>query len=222
MFSACASPLPPPTVTEQEAADAALNILSHIQIKEISNAFHNLSERSYTWHDRTENRNSHQYESFTRLAHVDTSGVLTVIAGADSVGDLSTVIAAMIPGDSPYFMNRFKDEFSYEIEKASQYWSHTVGRITIHARPRSTQNFRSASFIYDSDSSKIVAANFHYHSRKILFEESSRYMVQLRPVGTAWVPYRLSIHTALLLPFGKQQIFARNVTFYNYITRSGD
>ena len=218
----CSAPLPPPSETEQEAANAALEILFQSRMDEILNAFDEIATWSYTRHDRTENRSAREYESFTHLVNVDTSGSITVITGLDSVTalDLSGLVEAMMPNDVPYLMERFKDEFSYQIQQDTTYWAHPAYGITIQARPGSTQGGVTASYVYDAASNKLISANLHNFSSTILFEESSRYQLQLRPIGTAWVPYRLSAHVTLKLPFGQEQIFARNVTFYNYTVRS--
>ena len=218
LLSACSSPVPLPAGSEQQ--EAALNLLSHIQEEQILDTFHQLSKWSYTRHDHTVNRNSHRYQSSIQLARIDSSSVFTVMAGSDSVADLSTIIAAIIPEEAPYLIDRFMDEFFYETEEHTRYWSHPAGKITIQARPKSSQNIRSASFLYVSNFEKLVAANFHYHNKTILFEESSHYKIALRPAGTEWVPHRLSVDITMKLPFGKQQRFTRNVTFYNYISRS--
>ena len=218
----CSAPLPPPSEKEQEAADAALAILSQSQTDEILNAFDEIATWSYSRHDRTENRTAPEYESFTRLVKVDTSGSVTVIVGSDSVEalDLSGLAEAMMPDDLPYLMERFKDEFSYQIREDTTYWTRPAYEITIQARPGSAQEGVMASYIYDTASNKLISANLHNFSSTILFGESSRYLLQLRPIGTAWVPYRLSAHVTLKLPLGQEQIFARNVTFYNYTARS--
>lgn len=218
----CSAPLPPPSETEQEAADAALKILSQSQTDEILNAFDEIATWSYTRHDRTENRTAREYESFTRLVKVDTSGSVTVIVGSDSVEalDLPSLAEAMMPDDVPYLMERFKDEFSYQIQEDTTYWTHPAYEITVQARPGSAQQGVTASYMYDAASNKLISANLHNFSSTILFGESSRYQLQLRPIGTAWVPYRLSTHVTLKLPLGQEQIFARNVTFYDYTARS--
>ena len=218
----CSAPLPPPSETEQEAADAALKILSQSQTDEILNVFDEIGTWSYTRHDRTENRSAREYESFTRLLKVDTSGSVTAIMGLDSIAalDLSGLAEAMLPDDVPYLMERFKDEFSYQIREDTTYWTRPAYEITVQARPGSSQGEMAASYVYDAASNKLISANLHNFSSTILFGESSRYQLQLRPMGTTWVPYRLSAHVKLKLPFGQEQIFARNVTFYNYTARS--
>ena len=218
----CSTPLPPPSETEQETADAALEILSQSQTNEILNAFDEIATWSYTRHDRTENRTAREYESFTRQVRFDTSGSATVIMGSDSVAalDLSGLAEAMIPDDVPYLMDRFKDEFSYQIREDTTYWTRPAYEIIIQARPGSAQEGITASYMYDAVSDKLISANLHNFDSTILFGESSRYQLQLRPIGAAWVPHRLSAHVILKLPFGQEQIFARNVTFYDYTPRS--
>lgn len=220
----CSTPLPPPSETEQEAADAALEILSQSQTDEILNAFDEITTWSYTRHDRTENRTAHEYESFTHLVKVDPSGSVTVIMGSDSIEalDLSGLAEAMIPDDVPYLMERFKDEFSYQIREDTTYWTRPAYEITVQARPGSAQEGVMASYMYDAVSNKLISVNLHNFSSTILFGESSRYQLQLRPIGTVWVPHRLSAHVTLTLPFGQEQIFARNVTLYNYTARSAN
>ena len=218
----CSSPTPPPSKTDQESAVAALTVLSQNKINEIANSFDELVTMSYHQHDRTENRSANSYESSHHVVHLDRYGSVTNIIGEDSVAttDLSGLIDAMISDDAPYLSERFKDEFFYQIEVDTTYWSYPTHQITIQARPGNSQDVLSASYIYDAASGKILSVGLHNYSNSILFEESSRYQFQLRPVGRDWLPYRLSAHTTLKLPFGQEQIFARNVTFYNYSNRS--
>ena len=208
---------------EQEAASAALDVLSEVQLDGILSAFNELPNWSYTRYDFTENRNAHQYESSTHLVRVDSSGSLTVIIGSDSMiaTDLSDTVEAMMPDDTPYLTERFKDDFYYDMRGDTSYWSRPAHKITIRSRPGSDQDIFEASYILDASSNKLVHTSFHKYNRTILFEELSRYNLQLRPVGATWLPYRLNTHVTLKLPSGQQQIFVRNVIFYNYIARPG-
>ncbi len=218
-YTACSPSLPPPSKTEQEAFEA----LSSIEMDGILNAFRELSVWSYTRHDFTENRGVQEYEFAVQLVHTDSSGSAVVIAGSDSaaVADWSEIVEAMMPGDAPYLAERFRDDFLYQIREDTSYWSRPAGAIIIKSRPGSGQDIMEASYLYDDASRALVSASFHKYNRTILFEELSRYRLQLRPAGTVWVPYRLITHVTLRLPSGQQQVFARNVTFYNYIARAG-
>ncbi len=218
----CSSPLPPPSPTEQGSIDAAWEILSQSQMDELLTAFDEIVNWSYIRHDRTENRSAHQYESFTNLVMVDSFGAITASSELDSADtlDLSELASTMMPVEVPYLMERFKDDFSYTIQEDTTYWSRPAYEISIRARPGSKEVGMTASYLYDSGSNKLISADLHHSSNTILFGESSRYQLQLRPVGATWMPYRLSAYVTLKLPFGQEQIFGRDVTFYNYTPRS--
>ncbi|MCY4159778.1 MAG: hypothetical protein OXE92_10180 [Bacteroidetes bacterium] len=220
-WASCSSPLPPPSEAEQEIADAALETLSGVQVNEILNAFNELSNWAYTRHDHIQNRSARQYESSKYLINVDSEGLSVMTLGPDTaaVTNLSSIVEAIMPEESPHLMERFKDDFSYHMNEDTSYWSYPAHKIIIKGRPGSTQDIVTASYVYDAASRKLISASFHTYSSTILFEELSYYQIQLRPTGTAWVPYRLNMHVTLRLPFGQQQVFARNVTFYNYIAR---
>ncbi len=220
-FMACSSPFPPPSETEQATADSALKLLSQIRMDDISEAFQEISNWSYTRHDRTEKRSVDEYSSFTHLVKVPPSGSPIVILGSDSilVTNLSSTIKAIVPDDAPYLIHRFKDQYQYGIGKDTIYWSQPVNEITINTRLGSTEEILDASYLYDPRSWKLVSTTFHRHSESILLEESSRYRLQLRPVDNEWVPYRLSMHLSIRLPFGRLQTYAHDITFYDYSTR---
>ncbi len=218
----CSSPLPPPSPTEQESTDAAWEILSQSQMDEFLTTFDEIVNWSYIRHDRTENRRAHQYESFTNLVTVDSFGAITASSELDSADtlDLSELASTMIPAEVPYLMERFKDEFYCTIKEDTTYWSRPAYEISIQARPGSKQVGMGASYLYDASSNKLISADLHYSSNTILFGESSSYQLQLRPVGATWMPYRLNASVTLKLPFGQEQIFGRNVTFYSYSPRA--
>ena len=126
----------------------------------------------------------------------------------------------MIPEEAAYLLDRFKDEFSYQIQEDINYWSHPARAITVTARPGANQDIQSASYVFDDSSGKLVSLSFRNHTQTILFEETSHYQLQLRPgPDGAWVPYRLASRVTLQLPSRQQRLFARNITFYGYITR---
>jgi len=219
----CSPPLPPPSQMEQETADVVLESLSRIEMDKFLNVFNELSDWSYTRYDHLENRSAHKYESSIHLVRIDSSGSPIILTGSDSsvVTDLSSIVEATMPSEeAPYLTDRFKGNFSYRMRKDSIYWSHPVHEIVIQGRSGSDQDVLTASYIYDTVSNQLVSARFHEYNHTILFEQISRYHLQLRPMGAKWVPYRLSMHVTLKLPFGQQQIFARNVIFYNYNARS--
>lgn len=218
LLISCSPPLPPPSEAERETANTALELLSENQTNEIYTAFEEIADWSYIRHERTEHRSAQKYESYTHAVRVDPTSSMEILNGPDSIAltDLSGLIDAMVPVDPPYLTERFKDEFSYAIREDTIYWSRPAYEIKIQARSGSTQGKIMASHIYDAASHKLIAANLHNFSSTVLFEESSRYQFQLQPIGTTWVPYRLNAQVTLNLPFGREQIFARNVTFYNY------
>ncbi len=218
----CSSPLLPPSAEEREAADTILEILSSTQTSDISNAFSEVLERPHIRHDRTEGRGGREYDSSTRLIQIDSSGTTVMAVGSDSTGsgDLPALVAVMIPEEAAYLLDRFKDEFSYQIQEDINYWSHPARAITVTARPGANQDIQSASYVFDDSSGKLVSLSFRNHTQTILFEETSHYQLQLRPgPDGAWVPYRLASRVTLQLPSRQQRLFARNITFYGYITR---
>jgi hypothetical protein len=218
----CSSPPLPPSAEEREAADAILEILSTTQTSDISDAFSKALEWPHIRHDRTEGRGEHSYNSLTNLVRVDSSGASVIVAGSDSTdsGDLSALVDDIIPDEAAYLLDRFKDEFLYRIQEDAHYWSQPAHVVTITARPGANQTVQYASYVFDDSSEKLVSLSFRNHTQTILFEETSQYQLQLRPGpdGT-WVPYRLVTRVALQLPSRQQRLFARNVTFYGYITR---
>ena len=218
LLISCSPPLPPPSEAERETANAALELLSKNPTNEIYTAFEEIADWSYIRHERTENRSAQKYESYTHAVKVDPTSSPEILIGPDSIAltDLSGLINAMVPVDPPYLTERFKDEFSYAIQEDTIYWSRPAYEIRIQARSGSTQRKIMASHIYDAASHKLIAANLYNFNSTVLFEESSRYQFQLQPIGTIWVPYRLNAQVTLNLPFGREQVFARNVTFYNY------
>ncbi len=218
LLISCSPPLPPPSETERKTANAALELLSKNQTNEIYTAFEEIVDWSYIRHERTENRSAQNYESYTHAVKVDPASSTEILIGPDSIAltDLSGLINAMVPVDPPYLTERFKDEFSYAIQEDTIYWSRPAYEIRIQARSGSTQGKIMASHIYDAASHKLIAANLYNFNSTVLFEESSRYQFQLQPIGTTWVPYRLNAQVTLNLPFGREQVFTRNVTFYNY------
>ncbi len=218
LLISCSPPLPPPSEAKRETANAALELLSKNQKNEIHTAFEEIADWSYIRHERTENRSAQNYESYTHAVKVDPANSTEILVGSDSIAltDLSGLIHAMVPVDPPYLAERFKDEFSYAIREDTIYWSRPAYEIKIQARSGSTQGKVIASHIYDAASHKLIAANLHNFSSTVLFKESSRYQFQLQPIDTIWVPYRLNAQVTLNLPFGREQVFARNVTFYNY------
>ncbi len=220
-FLACSSPLPPPSETERAVADSALEQLSQIHLDHISDAFQKISNWSYTRLDRTESRGERQYSSFTHFVNVVPSGPPIVILGSDSIlaKDISTTFETIVQDDAPYLMPEFKDQFQYEIRRDTSYWSQPVNQITIDTRPESTEEILNASYLYDPNSLKLVSMTFHRHSQSILLEEVSRYRLQLRPVNNEWVPYHLSMHLAMRLPFGRQNTYTYDITFFDYIPR---
>ena len=218
----CSSPPLSPSAQEREAADAILEILSTTQTSDISDAFSRTLEWPHTRHDRTEGRGEHSYNSLTHLIRVDSSGTSIIVAGSDSTdsGDLSALVDGIIPEEAAYLLDRFEDDFLYQIQEDAHYWSQPAHVITITARPGANQATQSASYVFDDSSGKLVSLSFRNHTQTILFEETSQYQLQLRPgPDGAWVPYRLVARVALQLPSRQQRLFARNVTFYGYITR---
>lgn len=218
----CSSPPLPPSAEEREAANAVREILSTAQTSDISDAFSRALEWPHTRHDRTEGRAEDSYNSLTHLIRVDSSGTSVIVAGSDSTdsGDLSALVDGMIPEEAAYLLDRFEDEFLYQIQEDAYYWSQPARVITITARPGANQAIQSASYVFDDSSGKLVSLSLRNHTQTILFEETSQYQLQLRPgPGGAWVPYRLVARVALQLPSRQPRLFARNVTFYGYITR---
>ena len=218
----CSSPPLPPSAEEREAADAILEILSTTQTSDISDAFSRASEWPHTRLDRTEGRGENSYNSVTQLIRVDSSGTSVIIAGSDSTdsGDLSALVDGIIPEEAAYLLDRFEDDFLYQIQEDTLYWFQPARVITITARPGANQAIQSASYVFDDSSGKLVSLGFRNHTQTILFEETSQYQLQLRPgPDGAWVPYRLAARVTLQLPSRQQRLFARNVTFYGYITR---
>lgn len=217
----CSSPPLPPTAEESEAADAVLEVLSTTQTSDISDAFSRASEWPHIRLDRTEGRGEKSYNSVTHLIRVDSSGTSVVVAGSDSTdsGDLSALVDGIIPEEAAYLLDRFEDDFVYQIQEDANYWFQPSSVITITARPGANQAIQSASYVFDDSSGKLVSLSFRNHSQTILFEETSEYQLQLRPgPDDAWVPYRLVARVTLQLPSRQQRLFARNVTFYGYIT----
>lgn len=218
----CSSPPLPPSAEEREAADAILEILSTTQTSIISDAFSRASEWPHTRLDRTEGRGENSYNSVTQLVRVDSSGTFVIVAGSDSTdsGDLSALVDGIIPEEAAYLLDRFEDDYLYQIQEDAQHWLQPARVITITARPGANQAIQSASYVLDDSSGQLVSLSFRNHTQTILFEETSQYQLQLRPgPDGAWVPYRLAARVTLQLPSRQQRLFARNVTFYGYITR---
>ena len=125
----------------------------------------------------------------------------------------------IIPEEAAYLLDRFEDDFLYQIQEDAQYWFQPARVINITARPGANQAIQSASYVLDESSGQLVSLSFRNHTQTILFEETSQYQLQLRPgPDGAWVPYRLAARVTLQLPSRQQRLFARNVTFYGYIT----
>ena len=214
----CSSTISPPSASEQESANRAIEILQ--QGKPILRAFDELMDWSYSRYEFTETIGSNQYLSSTNLIRMDSSGNLTLITGTIASDSLSDVIRTILPEDAPYLGERFKDDFVYEITTDTSYWFLPAYTIKITSRLGSDQDLVAATYTYDAASHQVVRVIYQSFHSTILTKEQSSYQIQLRPVGTAWVPYQVSMNVSLQLPFGKQETYGRHVTFYNYAPRS--
>ena len=215
----CSSPSQTVSESEEASANAALAILSSIQMNDMVKTFDDeLSNWSYTAYDYSEDRNSSGYQSYVSVVNIDEPGLQNLVIGTDSTPDidLSSTVSAIIPDDPPYLLPRFIDQYSYHINQDTSYWSRPAKKITIRARQGSRQDILSASYVYDNDSNRLLSLRIHNLGRTVFLEESSHYLLELRPIGREWVPHRLGMHIRLTLPLGRQQIFARNISFYGY------
>jgi len=214
----CSSTTVPPSPAEQETANRAVEILH--QDQHILKAFDHLTDWSYSRYEFSETLGSNQYLSSTDLIRIDSSGNLMVLAGSITTESLADIIRVLLPEDTPYLLERFKDDFIYEITTDTSYWSLPAYKIKITTRLGSDQEPATATYIYDEASHQLVNVSFHSFHGTILTKEQSSYQIQLRPVGAVWVPYRVSMNVSLQLPFGKQENYGRYVTFYKYAPRS--
>jgi len=220
----CASSPSPPTQKERAMANQALEILLKHQTTHINVAFEALSSWSYSRYEFSEHRGTTQYESSIGLERIDASGNSVVIIDPDSASTetIDGIVEAILPEDPPYFSERFVDDFVYDLQRDTSYWSRPAYEIKINSRPGRDHGLVTNSFIYDSDSSQLVHASFHSVNRTILFQEQSSYQIQLRPIGEIWLPYRVTMSVSMKLPMGKQQQYIRNVTYYNFTPRTAD
>lgn len=214
----CSSTVSPPSTTEQESANRAIEILH--QDKQIFRAFDRLMDWSYSRYEFTETIGSNHYLSSTNLVRMDTTGNPFLITGSIASDSLSDIIRAILPEDAPYLLERFKDDFIYEITSDTSYWSLPATKIKIVSRLGSDQDLITATYIYDRATNQLVHVRYQSFHSTILTKEQSSYQIQLRPVGTVWVPYQVSMNVSLQLPFGKLETYGRHVTFYNYTLRS--
>ena len=231
------SPIFPDTA---DTRTQALQALDSLRRGAMQNAFERLADLGYTRRVRTEQLNRKgrviAYEERTmrhapggglRVLRSDSSGSFdfgTLGRFADTqAGAAAADLAQQVIPDEPAFLSeRNRYAFQYRLLPDTTLASGPAQVIAVRARPSpdgDKQTVRHARLHIDRDTRQLVSLRLHRARRSLLFDETTRQFVRLRPAPAdpaAWVPAQTRFETRLDMPLRPARRFRSKASYDQY------
>lgn len=227
-LAACAEPPPPAALTSAEAAerDSVLALLRTANTDAFDAAYARLGTMPFRVTTRTAQLDA---EGDTTATHARTFRVTpdaAALVRADSSGDFdygsfssfadrrravptfATNPADLVLGEPAYLDPRGTEVFSFALAGDTTLGDQPIRILTVTARPDEgdEQTLRAARFYLDADGA-LVGARVQRRQASVLFGETSRLTLFLRPADTGWLPDRLAVTTEIQAPLAAPRRF---------------
>lgn len=222
LLAACGRTEAPP-LTEAEAAEhaRALALIERMDREALDAAFDRLAGVPYTVEERLTqlDRDGRTTAHRSRTLAVEGGRAETVEADAEgtidfgnfgrflAVDDLDAVptnpVPHLFPDDPPYLTPQGREAYQFGFAADTTVSRRILRVVTVEARPGAGdgQALRRAHLYVDPGTNRLVGLRAWRHSDTLLFGETSRFALLLRPSPVGWLPaeadYTIAVRGAL-------------------------
>lgn len=213
--TACAEPAPP-SPNAAAPPDPAFALLRDADLAALQNAFERLDGRTYVVERTTEQlgEDGAPVASHTITLRVTPRG--TEVLAADSSGAFefggferfagrrgggTNTAPPVLPTDPAYLDPQGREAFAFESAGDTLLGDRRVRVVAVRARPGEgdDQPLRSARLYLDA-AGAVVGARVERRQESVLFGETSRRTLFLRPSPDGWLPDRLTVESEIRAP----------------------